>query len=132
MSCLWNVNVYETTCLWNGLSVKSPICEMYFYEMTCLWNVLSMECPVYEMYSYEMSISMKCQCLWNGLSMKSPIYKMYSYEMSRQAKIKTYSIFMNFISMHSLNVLKRSKKVLIWNYFLIQTINCYKYLLLII
>ena len=89
MSCLWNVNVYETTCL---------------------WNVLSMECPVYEMYSYEMSISMKCQCLWNGLSMKSPIYKMYSYEMSRQAKIKTYSIFMNFISMHSLNVLKRSKK----------------------
>ena len=93
MSMSMNCPVYEMSCRWNVLSMKCPV-----YEMSCLWNVnvYEMSC-VWNVHVYEMT------CLWNGLSMKWHAYEMSLmkwpvYEMSRQAEIKTYSKFMNFIS----------------------------------
>ena len=50
---VYELSVYELSCLWKFLSMNCPSMNCLVYEMSCLWIVLSMNCPVYEM-----------SCLW--------------------------------------------------------------------
>ena len=60
-----NLKFFQMSYVWNVLSMKWLMCEMFFFLMFYLWNVLCMKCPIYEM-----------SFLWNVLSMKCSIYEM--------------------------------------------------------
>ena len=94
---VFDIPVYEMSCLYNVLSMKCPVCEMSYdpiYEMPCLWNVLSVKCPIYEM-----------SCLWNVLSVKCPVCEM-SYPWN--------VLSMKFLSIKFVPTPKKNIQTWIW------------------